>query len=150
MKKENLDKHLQAILLSLESEESWKLHEWMHQNLCILDDKANALLAVSSLILAIITFLLTDFSHNISSSLVNILLIFLLILNLYSTFRLLTIFYVYWSTTDDFLNQEKMLNDLLKVRNNRSKIIRRTVVVVGSSFFAIFLIMIYYLYKVVW
>lgn len=121
------DEHLDAIRSSIRADGVWELHGWLHENLCILDSKANAILAVNSLAVATLTFLYSTFDHQTPRLLVFGVAISAAFL-LWSIVPLARISFVYWSTTSDFRNPNKMLNELLLVRDKRTATVRASLV----------------------
>jgi hypothetical protein len=119
--------HLKAIEDVIKDRPVWELHLWLHQNLMILDDKANSILAVNSIGVATLTFLYSTFDRNTS-------MIFVLgaaaaaALFLWAIVPLARISFVFWSSTEDFRSPERMLNDLLRLRDRRSAIVRSALV----------------------
>jgi hypothetical protein len=138
--------HLRAIAELIEDRPAWELHLWLHQNLMILDDKANAILAVNSIGIATLTFLYSTFDKRTSAVLVAGAAI-AAALFLWAIVPLARISFVYWSSTEDFQSPERMVNDLLRLRDRRSAIVRAALVkdafalcVLGLSFaFAVLL-----------
>jgi len=132
--------HLQSIQRLIRDPDRWTLHGWLHQNLSILDDKANAILAVNSITLATFTIFYANLSQS-SPTAVKIGLLAAFLLLVWSTVPLARLVFVYWSTTHDFDAPEQMLNDLLRVRDERSKIVRASILK-GAAAFCLYAIVI--------
>jgi hypothetical protein len=121
------DEHLAAIRSAMRAEGSWELHAWLHHNLSILDSKASSILAVNSLGVATLTFLYSTFDRLTPPVLVIGVAVAAAFL-LWSILPLARIAFVYWSTTEEFRNPTKMLNELLLVRDKRTAIVRSSLV----------------------
>jgi hypothetical protein len=124
---EERHEHLDAIAGVIEQRRVWELHGWLHENLCILDDKANAILTLDSIGLATLTFLFSSFTHA-TPVVLRVAVIAAALLLLWSIIPLARISFVYWSTTADFREPEAMLNDLLLVRDKRTAIVRASLI----------------------
>jgi hypothetical protein len=112
---------------AIKDDSLWALHSWLHENLIILDYKSSSILAVNSIGIATLTFLYSTFDSHTSrvlyvGSLISALLF------LWAIVSLARISFVYWSTTSDFLDHEKMLNELLLVRDKRTAIVRSSLI----------------------
>ncbi|HKE99259.1 MAG TPA: hypothetical protein VKG45_10060 [Actinomycetes bacterium] len=121
------DEHLAAIRSAIRSDGTWELHAWLHENLSILDSKANAILAVNSLGVATLTFLYSTFDRLTPPVLVIGVAVAAAFL-LWSILPLARIAFVYWSTTEEFRNPAKLLDELLLVRDKRTAIVRSSLV----------------------
>jgi hypothetical protein len=119
--------HLAAIRSAIDNRESWKMHDWLHQNLTILDDKTSSILALNSIALAILTFLYTTFDKNTPIALYIGAFVAASIF-LWAIVPLARVSFVFWSTTQDFLDIEKMFAELLLVRDKRTAIVRGALV----------------------
>ena len=119
--------HLANMRILLQDPELEKIHAWLHVNLNVLDAKAQAILGLYSIALATLTIFYAAVGTN--APLVIAAAIFgAFILLAFTLVPLARVSFVYWSTTEDFANPEAMLVDLLRVRDERSKIIRRSVI----------------------
>ena len=95
-----------------------RLFDHMYENLSILDNKSASLLQYNSVLLAIYTILLaTETSKTVAGV---SLLIFGMLLVTYSSFVLLGVVWVYWSTKDEIDNAWEHILVLLRVRYRRT------------------------------
>jgi len=109
-----------------------RLHDWLHTNLIILDSKAQGLLALYSFALTGVAILYANLDDDAP---IYVVLLFI------ATFGVLTwavvplarISFVYWNTTDEFRDKEALLKDLLRVRDARTLIVRRSVMKGGLA-----------------
>ncbi|MDQ4031929.1 MAG: hypothetical protein M3332_06560 [Actinomycetota bacterium] len=109
-----------------------KVHQWIHTNLIILDAKSQAILSLYSIVLAALTILYSTLDGTTPAFVVAaILLAFALIT--WALVPLARISFVYWSTTEDFQNIDAMLHDLLKLRDVRTLIVRRSLMKGGVA-----------------
>jgi hypothetical protein len=115
--------HLRATADFIRDREKWELHGWLHQNLTILDGKAGTAFQVNATALALLTFFITGQETELSIA-IKIALVVPFAFLLWSTIQLSRIAFVYWSTTADFRNPDHMLDELLRVRDERSRIVR--------------------------
>ena len=114
-----------ALQTLAEHEQGWRLHDWMHHDLTVLDDKTASLLTVNSIAIAVFAFYIQ--SEAAIHLLPRVLLALGFFLLVCSILPLLSITYVHWSTTAQIANLEQMLNNLLLVRNKRSMVVRGSV-----------------------
>lgn len=125
--REDREAHLLAISEVVKDDHVWALHSWLHQNLSILDDKANSILAVNSIGLAILTFLYSAFDVN-TPAVMYVGSLACALIFLWAIVSLSRISFVYWTTTADFLQQTQMLQELLLVRDKRTAIVRSALI----------------------
>lgn len=127
--------HLDAIAAFMRDRDHWELHAWLHQNLTILDDKANSAFQLSAIALALLTIFATTIGPDEPVALRAALVVPFLLL-IWSIVQLSRIFFVYWSTTEEFARPHEMLSELLRVRDDRSRVVRgawlRTVIAVAG------------------
>jgi hypothetical protein len=125
--------HIDAIAAFMRDQDLWELHAWLHQNLTILDDKANSAFQLSAIALALLTIFAAAIGQDEPIALRAALVIPFLLL-IWSIVRLSRLFFVYWSTTEEFAQPREMLSELLRVRDDRSRVVRsawlRTVIAV--------------------
>ena len=137
---EDRRRHLNSILTLIQDKNRWELHSWLHQNLIILDDKANSTLAVNSIILAAFTIFYATLNAH-SPLVIKIGTFIGIVMVTWSMMALTRIVFVFWSTTEDFDNPDEMINNLLKIRDVRTKIVRGSIVksVIAFGIFAVIL-----------
>jgi hypothetical protein len=127
--------HVEAMRATVENASVERVHAWIHTNLIILDSKAQAILALYSLELAALTVLYSEISGR--APLWVLIVAFLnFVIVAWSIVPLARICFVYWSTTEEFNEPQLMLEDLLRVRDQRSLIVRRAVM---KGLYSIFL-----------
>ena len=128
----------------------WELYKWIHDNLTIIDGKCASLLQIASIVLAVLTI---TFSFIIGAGevgnfeiVIKIILLIPLFLLTYTILSLLKILYVYWDNPDDYLDIKKTIEHLYILRNKRSIIIRRSVILSGISLIIITSVLTLYLF----
>jgi hypothetical protein len=121
------EEHLRAIMTFNKNQDQLTLHNWLHENLIIIDTKANTILAVNSIAVATLTIFYTTLDKNILPILRLSVLAALLLL-IWSIIPLAKVAFVYWSTTKEFSNPDEMLSLLLKLRDDRTYIIRASTI----------------------
>ena len=115
---EEMRAHVDALRTMVNSAEHRELFTHLYDSLTILDDKASALLTFNSIIIAVLAVVASNLGAEELLSL-SILGGGIALLAL-STFILLRIIWVHWSTTDDLLNLEGHIETLLNVRMKRT------------------------------
>lgn len=116
------DEHLEVLLGALGKDDFWRLQEWLHRSLDVIDSKANSLLQYNSILFAAITFLIIQPRNH--ASLPRVALSTALALTLVNALRLARTSFVYWSSTDDYRHPDAELRNLLRVRDTRTKVVR--------------------------
>jgi hypothetical protein len=116
--------HLSAMRAFHNTDEAtWQLQDWLHMNLTVLDYKAQSTLSFSGIAIAAFTFVAAKFTPG-TSLVIRIAVAVALFLLTWSAARLSKFNFVVWSSTDDFCNPDQLVDDLLTVRNERTRIIR--------------------------
>jgi hypothetical protein len=122
---EQREEHLAAIQAFMNDRSRWDLHGWLHQNLTILDGKAGTAFQVNAIALALLTFFVAGRGDQLTLIL-KIGLLIPFVFFLWSTLELSRIAFVYWSSTLDFRDPDRMLSELLRIRDQRSRVVRRS------------------------
>lgn len=131
---EERSQHLEAIATFLrDHQQKWQLQAWLHQHLTVLDDKANATLAVNSIALATLTIFYSTLDAS-TLLVVKIGFIAALLAIISSILPLARIVFVYWSTTTEYGAPDDMLNELLRVRDERSMVVQASIVKAAAAF----------------
>jgi hypothetical protein len=111
----DIRKHVAALTKAIGED---KLFEHLYGCLTILDSKSSSLLAFNSIIIAVFAVFLTAPTHLgfyggvcVGAGMTAVIV---------SCFLLLSVVWVYWSTTDDFHNRDNHAFHLLKVRRDRT------------------------------
>ncbi|MCA1600209.1 MAG: hypothetical protein LC776_00715 [Acidobacteria bacterium] len=120
-------RHIQGMRAAVEDTGVEKVHAWLHTNLIILDAKAQAILAMYSLALTALTVLYAGINDQAPFVILMIAALAFMVIA-WSIIPLARICFVYWSTTDEFVDSKSMLENLLRVRDKRTQIVRKAVV----------------------
>lgn len=118
--------HVASMTRAVQDPDVEKVHAWIHTNLVILDSKAQAILALYSLALTALTVFYGLIGDRAP---VGMLAVFVLafITVCWSIVPLARICFVYWSTSEEFDDPSWMLEELLRVRDERTLIVRKAV-----------------------
>ena len=125
-------RHLSSMRRAFSDEETERLHSWMHANLIILDSKAQGILAFYSIALAVLTILYSELSASAPAYLLVMVFINFLVI-VWAILPLARISFVYWNTTEEFDDPDRLLDDLLRLRDERTRIVRTSLVKGGAS-----------------
>jgi hypothetical protein len=119
---EDRERHLAALADALHDESVWRAQAWMHHNLNVLDVKANAALQFNAILLAAITFLAAQ--PGDSSPVPRVALVTAVPLIVWVIWNVSRFNWVYWSSTSDLQSPDVMLNELLRLRETRTRVVR--------------------------
>jgi hypothetical protein len=120
---EQREAHLAAVGAALRKDNVWRLQEWMHHNLIVLDYKATAVLQFNAILLAAVVFLGGQSGND--ALLPRIALVLAVVLILTVVWGVMRFNWVYWSSTEDFEKPDRMLHGLLELREHRTRVVRR-------------------------
>ena len=115
--------HIRAMKSLLSDPDSRAVHSWLHENLTILDFKSQAILTMLSLGLATLTIFYASLGAHTSSVMLSAVFLQFALLA-WAIVPLARVSFVYWNTTEEFLNPDFLLTDLLVIRDKRTRIIR--------------------------
>lgn len=118
--------HLAAMKAVVNDPAAEKIHGWIHANLIILDSKAQAILGLYSIALAALTVYYSTLGNNAPAFIVGVVVAGFVVIA-WSIIPLARISYVYWSSTDEFTSPDRLLMDLLRLRDQRTILVRRSV-----------------------
>ncbi len=110
--------HLSELKKILDNDYHYNIFNFLYDNLNIIDSKASSLLTYNSLIIAGITIIL---SMKDEIDLITFLYISTIFIFIISSIFCLKVVYLHWSSTTDLKNPDKHLDELLCVREIRSK-----------------------------
>jgi len=118
--------HLDSMRVILDDPVNDRLHSWIHQNLTILDGKAQAIMGLYSIALAALTLYYASLAADAPLFVVGVVVVGFLAIA-WSIIPLARVSYVYWSSTEEFREPDRLFVDLLRVRDDRTALIRRSV-----------------------
>lgn len=134
-------RHVAAVKRVVCDPELKDVHSWLHLNLIIIDSKAQSVLSLYSIALATLTIFYSSMGSKTPAFVIAAAVSALLVI-VWSIIPLAKICFVYWSTTAEFDDPGTMMCELLRIRDERTLIIRKSVLKGGLSlllFIAIFI-----------
>lgn len=110
-------KHLEELSKITNDESKFSTFSFLYENLNIIDVKSSSLLTYNSLIITGLAIVITMRDKTDALTFLYILAILFFII---SSAMLLNVVYLHWSSTEDLLDPDQHLDELLQLREKRT------------------------------